>query len=160
MKKLIPVILISVGISFGLAISPLPVMAQGVVSSLFPSVAKLTVTAPTGTNGIQLNAGARINLGSTAYSAMYLSGTNILDTQGYIRPAFGMIGPVALTAAALPTCAAGYERLIQVQSSTGGTNSGSQTRVCVCVSDGAASPTYSWRNVVSGTAGNATTCNP
>lgn len=162
MKKLLPVVLLSVGLSFGLAISPLPVMAQGVVSSLFPSVAKLTVTAPSGAVGVQLaTAGARIDFGTNSNDYLYSSTNSIIETPGYLRAAFGLLGPsVGFTAGALPTCSATEEGKFARQTSTGGTGTGLQTRFCACVSDGAASPTYSWRNVISGTAGNSTTCNP
>lgn len=167
MKKLLPVILISVGLSFGLAISPLPVMAQGVVSSMFPSVAKLTVTAPSGTNGIVLNTGARIDLGSGANDYIRSNGSDVtFDGPVVAASSLQVVGTfvaasnITVNGTSIGTCASGVEGAVRRQTGTGGTNSGSQTRFCACVSDGAASPTFSWRNLISGTAGNATTCNP
>lgn len=60
----------------------------------------------------------------------------------------------------LPTCAAGLEGLKRWPTTTGGTGTSSRTRVCVCTSDGAASPTYAWVNSSSGTVGTASTCPP
>jgi hypothetical protein len=48
-------------------------------------------------------------------------------------------------------------RMMRAQS-TGGTNSGARTKLCVCTSDGAASPSYAWQNLASGAVGTTTTC--
>lgn len=76
---------------------------------------------------------------------------------GYLKATLGV---VLTTGQALPTCAVAYEGAIYRLTGTGGTGTLAQTRLCACVSDGAASPIYSWRNLISGVAGNATTCNP
>lgn len=57
----------------------------------------------------------------------------------------------------LDTCNSGAEGEMEQDTTAGGT-SGHRTRICVCTSNGAGTPTYAWQNVVSGTVGNTTTC--
>lgn len=76
-----------------------------------------------------------------------------------------MDGPVQATLfkpdeSALSTCDAAAEGELRRLAGTGGTNTGARTRLCLCASDGGASPAYAWQNVVTGTIGNATTCSP
>lgn len=66
-------------------------------------------------------------------------------------------GSFVSAAATLQTCAAATEGLIARDAAAGG-SSGSRTRICICTSDGAATPAYAWQNVGSGSLGNATTC--
>jgi hypothetical protein len=61
------------------------------------------------------------------------------------------------TAAALGTCNAAKVNVLKIDYSSGGTT-GSPTRLCACVSDGAGTPGYTWRNVFTGSAGTSTTC--
>lgn len=55
------------------------------------------------------------------------------------------------TPTALPTCNAGAEGKIYRVSATGGTSTTKRTKICLCTSDGAASPAYAWQNVITGT---------
>jgi len=61
--------------------------------------------------------------------------------------------------AALPTCVVGIEGTFKRDGTTGAAST-ARTRVCLCTSDGAATPAYAWVNAVSGTVGTATTCAP
>lgn len=65
-----------------------------------------------------------------------------------------------LTNASLTTCASNFERYIAFDTTSGGTGTTAVSRYCVCTSDGAASPTYTWRNLYNGNNGTATTCPP
>lgn len=56
-------------------------------------------------------------------------------------------------------CSAGNEGKIRRDTAAGGT-SGARTRICLCTSDGAGTPAYAWQNIVSGTVGTTTACNP
>jgi hypothetical protein len=58
----------------------------------------------------------------------------------------------------LDTCAAATEGYIERDTLAGGTSTTHATRVCLCQSDGAASPAFKWRNMASGTLGTTTTC--
>lgn len=60
---------------------------------------------------------------------------------------------------ALGTCNAAREFQLKADSSSGGTT-GFASRVCVCASDGAATPAYAWVDLASGLTGTATTCFP
>jgi hypothetical protein len=158
-----------------------PAAAQVVSSDIART---FTATAPSGAVAITVkNAGAYLCLNAACSRAIRdnggvlevsaanttLSGSLSTPTNSFISSGGGLIaagtnvnGGVrwARQAVALPTCASQYESVIFWATATGGTGSLTQTRLCACVSDGAASPVYSWRNVISGTAGNATTCNP
>lgn len=57
------------------------------------------------------------------------------------------------------TCNSLSERQLKSDSLAGGT-SGARTRLCMCTSDGAGTPAYAWVNIVSGTVGTSTACNP
>jgi hypothetical protein len=39
-----------------------------------------------------------------------------------------------------------------------GLSTGNATRVCMCQSDGAGTPAWAWKNIITGNAGNTTTC--
>jgi hypothetical protein len=56
----------------------------------------------------------------------------------------------------LGTCNSSSERSVVVPGDSGGTT-GHRTRICICASDGAATPTYYWVNT-SGAVGTSTTC--
>jgi hypothetical protein len=60
---------------------------------------------------------------------------------------------------ALHTCNAGSEGDI-LRDNAAGATSGARTRICICTSDGAATPSHVWQNLVTGTTGSATTCAP
>lgn len=146
-----------------LLLLPLAVQAQGIQTP--PNqAATFTSSAPSGSNGfVCRNTGCRIDLGAGTNDYWTSDGTN-LSTPGVI--VFGNAGFIADTGLrisagrSLVTCNSATEGTIYRLTGTGGTNTLSQTRLCVCVSDGAASPVYQWRNVLTGTAGNSTTCNP
>jgi len=55
-------------------------------------------------------------------------------------------------------CNSSREGQVQNAGEGGGTNRGARTRLCLCTSDGAASPTYAWQNIVTGNVGTTTTC--
>lgn len=61
--------------------------------------------------------------------------------------------------ATLDTCSSANEGLVIRAASTGGTGTSARTRLCICTSDGAASPAYAWQNIATGTVGNTTDCN-
>ncbi|MBK9519382.1 MAG: hypothetical protein IPO09_18990 [Anaeromyxobacter sp.] len=127
-----------------------------------------TSSAPSGSNGFACRtSGCRLDLGTGASDYLTSDGANIVTPAilvvGTAQPTQSWLGPAQFrlgTTMALATCVSALEGVMYRQSGTGGTNTLAQTRFCVCVSDGAASPVYSWRNLISGTAGNSTTCNP
>lgn len=148
-----------------LLLLPVAASAQGIQTP--PNqAATFSATAPSGNNGfVCKTTGCRIDLGSGANDYAYSDGNNITTpgvwAAGSNGPSYIGLGIVRWgTGQALVTCGTVYEGAVYRMTGTGGTNSGSQTRLCACVSDGAASPTYLWRNLISGTAGNSTTCNP
>lgn len=57
------------------------------------------------------------------------------------------------------TCNAGAEGVIRQDRLAGGTT-GARTRLCLCTSDGAGSPAYAWQNIISGTVGTSSVCDP
>lgn len=142
--------------------------AQGITNASRPVASRFTSTAPSGTIAYGVPFGSFVYWGTPGVNGHYLYQTGAdawnfggpaqtyVMSAGYLSGVFG----ATLSGTAIGTCSVTIEGRIVRQTGTGGTNSGSQTRLCACVSDGAASPTYSWRNLVSGTAGNATTCNP
>lgn len=138
--------------------------AQAVTSTTVPSATTFTSSAPSGTNGFACrNVGCRVSVGPNAGQYVYAigAGTVGIGTNTAILGSLTSNTAIALnTGQALPTCVVGFEGYIYRLTGTGGTNTLSETRLCVCVSSGAASPVYSWRNLISGTAGNSTTCNP
>jgi hypothetical protein len=139
-----------------------------------------TSTAPSGTAGFACRTlGCQVDLGPGATDHLYSPSAGNIQTPGSFIASGNSTAGTALYAGigsnattvrvgalriavgiALPTCVAGEEGSLLRLTGTGGTGSLSQTRFCACVSDGAASPVYSWRNLISGTAGNSTTCNP
>jgi hypothetical protein len=66
---------------------------------------------------------------------------------------------ISTGAVAVGTCNAAAEGQLIRSSATGGTGTTARTRVCLCTSDGAASPAYAWQNVVTGTVGTSSACN-
>jgi hypothetical protein len=56
----------------------------------------------------------------------------------------------------LDTCNSANEGAVQRQGGAAG--SAVRTKLCLCTSDGAATPTYAWQNIASAAVGNATTC--
>jgi hypothetical protein len=141
---------------------PFAASAQGIQTPP-SSAATFTSSAPSGSNGfVCRTTGCRVALGGA--NAYWSSDGSNVKTGGAV--VFGNNSFVAdtgfriSTGVALVTCNSATEGTVYRLTGTGGTNTLSQTRFCACVSDGAASPTYSWRNLISGTAGNSTTCNP
>jgi len=130
--------------------------------------ASFTSNAGSGLNGFACRVnGCRVDLGTGATDYLYSTGTLhtggdlVLGTgNGNLAAAAVFLNNIPWGALAMPTCVAGGEGQMLRQTATGGTGTGLQTRWCACVSDGGAVPVYSWRNVISGTAGNSTTCNP
>lgn len=102
--------------------------------------------------------------GSTEVASVNRVGS--LTLIGGVAAGSTVSGPVlrVSSALALGTCAAGLEGQIAWVASTGGTNSGAMTKLCLCQSDGAASPTYAWQRLndpsltLAGSKGNTTTC--
>jgi hypothetical protein len=170
-------LIVASGSLLGFLVSPSPAEAQGYVpppavnyagtSSKPLRAPSYTSTASSGTNGFACASnGCRVDLGTGANDYLYSDGTSILTpgamyASGTISGASAQANSVRLTnATALPTCNSTYERYLYVAASTGGTGTLARTRLCLCTSDGAASPAFVWQNVVSGTLGTATTCNP
>ena len=149
-----------------LLLLPLAASAQGIQTP--PNQAAIfTSSAPAGTNGFVCRTqGCRFDLGPGSTDFLASDGSNIVTPGFYVSgtaPNQGWLSATQIRiglGVALGTCASSNEGTILRLTGTGGTNSGSATRLCACISDGAASPTYSWRNLISGTAGNSTTCNP
>lgn len=63
-----------------------------------------------------------------------------------------------ITRTTLGTCNSTNESRLRTDVLSGGTSTAKTTKLCLCVSDGAASPAYLWRNVITGTNGTTTTC--
>lgn len=150
-------------LSLALLLLPVVVQAQGLQAS--PNqAATFTSSAPSGSNALACrNTGCRIDLGPGSTDYLTSDGTNLV-TPGVVvvgsNSYYGGSSFRVTSSVAISTCNSAIEGTVLRLAGTGGTNSGSQTRFCACVSDGAASPTYSWRNLISGVAGNTTTCNP
>ena len=139
----------------------------------------LDLSTASGSNAISLSTnGARVDLGTGANDYLYSDGTGIQTPgqitvvgrsyfRGYLgndssgQPLFtdDAEGFQLASTAALPTCAASLEGTFKRDGTTGAAST-ARTRVCLCTSDGAASPAYAWVNAVSGTVGTATTCAP
>lgn len=146
-----------------LLLLPVAASAQGIQTP--PNqAATFTSSAPSGSNGfVCRTTGCRIDLGTGTNDYWYSDGANVRTAGAVVYGNNAFVADTGFRMSAgtsLVTCNSGTEGTVYRLTGTGGTNSGSQTRFCACVSDGAASPTYSWRNLISGTAGNATTCNP
>jgi len=94
---------------------------------------------------------AYIDKDGNAWLSGVVTGAAGVSTQGSLRMTTGV---------ALPTCAPGVEGYIYRQAGSGGTNTGLVTKLCLCTSNGAVSPVYSWQNIVVGTTGTSTTCPP
>jgi hypothetical protein len=122
-----------------------------------------TSNAPTGVNGFACKVnGCRVDLGTGASDYLQSDGA-VVYTPTAFRAIAGLRSSTWLywdTATNYGTCSAAVEGLAYRQSGTGGTGTLQTTRLCVCVSDGAASPAYTWRNIITGTAGTSTVCNP
>lgn len=149
-----------------LLLLPVAASAQGIQTS--PNRAGTFISsAPNASNAFACqNSGCRIDLGPGSTDFLSSDGSNLVTPGFYVSgnaPNQGWLSATQIRiglGVALATCVSSLEGAIYRMTGTGGTNTLSQTRLCACVSDGAASPTYSWRNLISGTAGNSTTCNP
>lgn len=85
-----------------------------------------------------------------------------LQFNGAIRHLTGPVpveGVLRHVPATLGTCNATNEFGTKADNLSGG-STGARSRVCLCTSDGAGTPAYAWVNIVSGTVGTATTCDP
>lgn len=165
MKKTISGAAVALGLMLGLFAAPLATWAQSVMSAVFPVATTFTSSAPNGVTAFRcVTNGCQWDLGAGASDYLSSNGTNISTPTALVALGFYANGtnPYVHWAvgATIGTCSSANEGRVYRLTGTGGTNTGSQTRFCACVSDGAASPTYSWRNLISGTAGNSTTCNP
>lgn len=82
---------------------------------------------------------------------------NSLSTSGNLIVGWTMTMNVATTPG---TCGASAEgRIIRV-TGTGGTATAKRTQLCLCTSDGAATPVYAWQNMAGGALGTSTACTP
>lgn len=167
MKKTTKALLVVLGLAAGFSLAPVRTWAGAVISSISPIAMTFTSSAPSGTNGFACRTnGCRVDLGTGTNDHFTSNGTDISTLAGLSVGGAGMTSTgkvVGLTfdlntASALDTCGSTFEGRIRRLTGTGGTNSGLRSRFCVCTSDGAASPTYAWVNIVSGTVGNSTTC--
>lgn len=136
------------------------------------SAPRFTSSAASGANGFACSTnGARVDFGAGASDYASSDGTTVSfagPMQGtYITASAGIISPQFLrisTASALGTCGAGAEGIFRWVTATGGTSTGARTKICLCTSDGAASPAYSWKNISgvfasdAASVGDATTC--
>lgn len=120
----------------------------------------------TDSNGfITLPTSAVLDVGTTR-----VQNAQVLITNGYLTLANSGIrrlaadavpveGGVRHVAMALGTCASALEFTVRADNTSGGTT-GARSQLCVCTSDGGATPAYAWVNLASGTVGTATTCPP
>lgn len=92
-----------------------------------------------------INDDLAIASGGTTGATISGAGVAVFNTS--VRVAFTTIG----------TCAAGVEGALRLDTASG-IATGQATRLCMCRSAGASD--YAWINVITGTVGNATTCNP
>lgn len=116
-----------------------------------------------------LNAGCTTSLYENSSSTVYLNvasagvanfnGSTGLATFGYdVLATRGLrTGSQDLTSGTY-TCNAGNHGLIIRDTLTGDASDGKRTKLCLCTSDGAASPAYAWQNLATGTVGTTTTC--
>ena len=144
---------LAIGLALGLVLTP-PAVWAGVVSAFYPSVVTLTSTAPSGVNGFACRTtGCRVDLGPNASDYLYASSAAQIETPSNIKAAWFTAGGSIFTngalrlspGLALVTCDTNAEGYVYRLTGTGGTGTLSQTRLCACVSDGAASPVFSWR---------------
>ena len=131
--------------------------------------ALLTITGPTtNQDALVIPAGARIELNSgTTWIQDDGSGNIRLNSSNTIVTGFLTVGGSYVISQnngyrsipnTLISCDATKEGLMSADGASGGTNTTHRSRLCYCTSDGAASPTYAWRNMTSGTVGTTTTC--
>jgi hypothetical protein len=177
MRKLIISASIAAGLVLGLLFTPLASVASSVTNALYPVAAKFTSTVAT--NGVAFKCvnNCAIDLGSGANDWISSNGTSVVIGQGGLSVYGGSItttggtplylsgtGAVNMTTGininltAIGTCDSTKEGDVRRMTGTGGTGTTLRTRMCICTSDGAASPAYAWMNLVSGTVGNSTTC--
>lgn len=130
---------------------------QGLISNSTGTVAVadaqgITVTlVASGSPGITIPSGARLLLdGSTTRYLQWNPTNGVFEFNGIIKTAAG----------ALPTCNATKEGATQLDNTGGGTGTTKNSKPCVCISDGAASPAYKWRNMLNqaDTSGTTTVC--
>lgn len=111
------------------------------------------------TNGARIDFGAGASDyassdGTTVTFAGPVASTNLILSSGVLAPTV----TVSYSAISGQTCQASREGQIRADALSGQSGTSSRTRVCVCTSDGAASPAYAWMNLTSGTVGTTTTC--
>lgn len=130
----------------------------GPIAATSVTTALVTTTATSGNIGMQMVTGSKLCLGAStgcikndAFSQLDLSEFATAYTNGANFVA-RTVGSVSYT------CAANQEGLVVRDNASGGTNSGHRTRICICTSDGAASPAYAFQNMVTGTVGTTTSC--
>lgn len=100
------------------------------------------------------NTGVILKTGTT-----HTSGTVVCLSNNNATPlCLGYQGAIQPTMITVPTCAAGLEGAVVVDSASG-VSTGHRTRICICVSDGAGTPARAWQNIASGTVGTTTACN-
>ena len=137
---------------------------NSVQKAYFDLNGSLFVTGPTSGTGIQLPANTKLRL-SASGGADWLSsdgtnitlGSNLFVGSSVVANVLATYGgfATALPGQSLPTCAAPKEGTMQLDP-LGGVATGNPTRMCMCSSSGAS--VYTWRNLVTGTTGTATTC--
>jgi hypothetical protein len=105
--------------------------------------------------------GCRVDLGTGATDYLYSDGFGVVAPGTFTGQGITNVNTFKFTTVnGLVTCASGTEGAIYLLSGTGRTGTGARSRLCFCTSDGAASPAYAWQNLISGTVGTASTCNP
>jgi hypothetical protein len=123
-----------------------------------------TVTTPGfvslyGANGTKFCPGADtacFTSNGTVITATYLTGTD------YYVQTINAVNSTSTNAirwgakTTLDTCSSTIEGATQRQG--GAASSGVRTKLCLCTSDGAATPAYAWQNIATAAVGNATTC--
>jgi hypothetical protein len=125
---------------------------------------RLILGTGAGTTEVRIGAAGTVSLtenGNVQISngALLLQNNTVIYNQTAAKPV-GVDAPfgVQLAAKALGTCASAVERSLVPDAAAGGTT-GARTRLCLCTSDGAGTPAYSWRNIsCPGEAGTTTTC--
>jgi hypothetical protein len=133
-------------------------------------------TAASGANAVSVSTnGARVDFGAGASDYASSNGTTITFA-GAVTTGIFNASSVATTgaaaaahyriigASALETCVAGAEGRFRWVTGTGGTSGGGMTKICLCQSDGAGSPTYAWQRIndpsltLAASIGTTTTC--
>lgn len=140
----------------------------GVTREAFASSGPSTYTSSQASGGGSASPGFVFNTpsgyGSNDYLlSMQVSGADKFHVNGTggVTAAGTYSGPgLSMTSSSLSsnTCNSGVEGNVRRDSASGGTSTLHRTRVCICSSDGAASPTYTWVNITSGTVGTSTSC--